>query len=250
MSQETTTTSRARARNLKGKPALICQHLTRARHYIRAARLAAIFLALTCSLNAAAHEDQAFHLAGARFCIDPASVQVTLELPNLERITSTRQLLAADLGKLLEATLKRAGVDYSVQGRCARARDYIVLAADVRYLDPETYRGFGKDAYSYTLVLQVGCYAATSAQQLPESRYTAFLSDIYAQGYNGRPFEPFVAGEGEKLVQGLTAYWWEDNPPRTLGATLLPPLLGTVLALLCSMVVWWVLRRNRIGKST
>lgn len=196
-----------------------------------------------------AHENQAFHLGGTTFCVDPASVQVALELPSRTRTAAAKTILERDLAQMLRTTLARSGVAFEVRERCAGARDYTLLVAEVRYLDPKSYVGFGKQAHTYTLLLQVGGYAAAPSvaltQQLPSNRYNAWLSEIYAEGDEGRPFEPFVVGEGRKLAQGLTAYWWEDNPRRSLRAALLPPLLGSTLALVSGATVWWLLRRQR-----
>jgi hypothetical protein len=80
----------------------------------------------------------------------------------------------------------------------------------------KSYAGFGKQAHTYNLFLQVGRYADASSvaltQQLHANRYNAWLSEVYAEGDTGGPFEPFVVGEGRRLTQGLMAYWWEDNP--------------------------------------
>jgi hypothetical protein len=210
---------------------------------------------LACwSSPAYAHEGQEFHLAGATFCVDPASVQVSLDLPSRERTASARKVLERDLLKMLEATLERGGVAFDVRDRCADARDYTLLVADVRYLDPRNYIGFGDGAHTYTLSVQIGGYTdAPSVQlleQLPTTNYHAYLSEIYAEGDEGKPFEPFVVSEGSRLVQGMTAYWREDNPRRSLRAALLPPLLGGALALLSGASAWWALRRRGAGKRS
>jgi len=217
---------------------------------IRTVGLWSGFALVVCWLSVArGHENQAFHLAGASFCVDPASVQVVLDLPGPQPTASAQKVLKRDLSKMLETALSRSQVAYRVLDRCTDARDYTLLVADVRYLDPETYVGFGTQAYNYNLFLQVGDYDnATSVQrtqQLPTDRYNAFLSEIYVEGDGGGPFEPFVVREGSELVQGLATYWWEDNPRRSFRATVLPPLLGTVFALLSSVSVGWALRRGR-----
>lgn len=219
----------------------------------RTAGLCGLLIALICwSVPANAHEDQEFHLAGATFCVDPASAQVALDLPSRERTASAQKILKRDLMKMLTATLDRSGVAYEVKERCTAARDYTLLVADVRHLDPETYIGFGEGAHTYSLFLQIGGYTdAVSVQlleQLPTTNYSAYLSEIYAEGDEGRPFEPFVVSEGARLVQGVAAYWWEDNPRRSLRVALLPPLLGGTLALLSGASVWWALRRRGANK--
>lgn len=221
----------------------------------RTVGLCGLFIALACwSSPVGTHEGQEFHLPGASFCVDPASVQVRLNLPSQERTASAQKVLKRDLLEMLETTLDRAGVAYEVRDRCAGARDYTLLVADVRYLDPETYIDFGKGAHTYSLYLQVGGYTdAASAQlleQLPTTNYSAYLSEIYAEGDEGKPFEPFVVSEGSRLVQGVTAYWWEDNPRLDLRATLLPPLLGGMLALQSGVSAWWALRRKGAGKRS
>ena len=222
---------------------------------IRTAGLWSVLVLVVCWFSVArGHENQEFHLAGTNFCVDPASVQVVLDLPGPQQPASTQKALKRDLSKMLEAALSSSQVSYRVLNSCADVRDYTLLVADVRYLDPETYVGFGEQAYNYNLFLQVGDYddaaSVQRTQQLPTDRYNAFLSEIYVEGDEGRPFEPFVVREGSELVQGLAAYWWEDNPRRSFRATVLPPLLGIVLALLSGVSVRWVLRRGRATNAT
>lgn len=224
------------------------------RYMTRAAGLRSVLVCAAGWLAAAtAHENQKFHLAGATFCVDPASAHVSLDLPRPQRTASARKVLKGKLLKMLEATLSRSQVSYRVSDRCADARDYTLLVADIRYLDPKTYVGFGNQAYNYNLFLQVGSYdnavSVQLTQQLPTDRFNAFVSEIYAEGDEGKPFEPFVVGEGSKLVQGLTAYWWEDNPRKSLRARLLSPLLGGALALLSGVTAWWVLRRRGVSEQ-
>ena len=218
----------------------------------RTAPLCGLLVALTCWAGPAhAHENQDFHLAGTRFCVDPASAQAVLDLPSPARAASSRKVLERDLLETLTAALARSGVAYEVRDRCAGAPDYALLVADVRYLDPATYVGFGDGAHNYTLFLQVGGYRGAAAVRrdgrLLTNRYNAWRSEIYAEGDAGRPFEPFVVGEAARLVGGLAAYWWEDNPRRNLRAALLPPLLGGALALIVGGALWRALRRRRTG---
>ena len=203
------------------------------------------------SSPATAHEDAPFHLGGARLCVDPASVQVALALGTRQAgAAAAYTLLRRDLTAMLTATLARSGVTYRIEESCAGAADYTLLKADVRYLDPATYLGFGRDAHNYNLFVQVGGYDAPAAVArngfLPTYRYTASLSEIYTRDDTDAALGPFVVGEGEKLVGALTAFWWEDNPRLGLRAALLPPLLGTVLALVSGGVVWSLLRRRRV----
>lgn len=155
----------------------------------------------------------------------------------------------------LKAAMNRSQVIHKIKERCTDSHNYTLLVADIRYLGPKTYIGFGEGAYNYTLSLKTSGYADPSsvkrAQGLSTNTYNAFLSEIYAEGDEGRLFEPFVVSEGSELVQELTAYWWEDNPRRSRRATLLPPLLGGALALLSGVVAaWWALRRRSAGKKS
>lgn len=107
---------------------------------------------------AAAHEDGEFHLAGATFCVYPASVQIALDLPSPKRTVSARETLERDLLGMLEDALDRSGVAFDVIDRCTGTSHYTLLVADVRHLDPRTYVGFGKGAHNQSLSLQVGGY--------------------------------------------------------------------------------------------
>lgn len=200
------------------------------------------------AVTAGAHEDAEFHLAGLTFCVDTDSVQVDLELPDAPRRATAQAALTRSLAEQLEAVFARTGVAAAFQASCAGSRAYTILTADVRYLDPESYVGFGNQPYNYTLFVQVGRHNGMAALEalghLPDNQYNAWVSEIYAEGDAGRPFEQFVPEQAAPLIGGLTSYWWEDNPIRAGGSRLAPPLIGGVLALATAFVLLRLLRRR------
>lgn len=198
--------------------------------------------------SAWAHEDAEFHLAGLRFCVDPNSVQVRLEMPNGERAVagqrSLRQALRADLRNVLGATGVRADFAES----CADSPTYTILTVEARYLDPESYVGFEPRSYAYVVYMQVGRHDGLASllenQLLPDNRYNAYTSEIYAEPEGGEMVEAFMVEPAETLVWKLAGFWWEDNPLPSHLARFGPPAVGGLLALLTVLLL---LRLRKVG---
>ncbi|MBB5234313.1 hypothetical protein [Deinococcus budaensis] len=214
-------------------------------------------LSLTCAALlgvAGAHGEEASDLRGVTLCLDGASVQVKVEEMPSARAAQVQRELASALTQSLTSTLKRAKVRHQVRPSCEGRRGLTHLQAEVRYLNPRTYVGFGDPAYSYQVALRVTDPPASRpglAQATGTAReFQAAWSDIHSEARTVRAFAPVVAGWGEETVRDLVLVWRRDNPslaerlaqqgPLTLG--LLGVGVGTLIA---GAGLWWRRRRSR-----
>ena len=209
-------------------------------------------LLLGCLLNTAlAHGDFPIHLAGQTLCLAPTSVIFDFEEMDAARQAAARDGLVQTLRADLTNVLSAANVNLEERATCADADAFVLLTVWVRYLDPRTYIGFGEDAYSYDLSLQVGALAEDALAAgsgdapvpLQNLRFAASAGDIHSEGETGAPFEEAVEAQAAPLIGTLAAAWWEDNPP---GAwrKFLPPLLGVTLGALTVAAVLAVAKRR------
>ena len=213
-------------------------------------------LLLGCLLNTAlAHGDFPIHLAGQTLCLAPTSVIFDFEEMDAARQAAARNELVRELRADLTNVLATANVNLEEQTSCAADDAFVLLTVGVRYLDPRTYIGFGEDAYSYDLSLQVGALEdalAAGSESTPVTlqnlRFAASAGDIHSEGEIGAPFEEAVETQAAPLIGALAAAWWEDNSP---GAwrKFLPPLLSVGLSVLIAAVIFAVARSRRRARS-
>ena len=206
---------------------------------------------LGCLPTALAHGDFPIHLAGQTLCLAPISVALDFEEIDAARQAAARNGLLQTLRTDLTNVLYAANVDLEEQTSCADAASFVLLTVWVRYLDPRTYIGFGEDAYSYDLSLQVGALEkdalAAGAEDTPvtlqDLRFAASAGDIHSEGETGAPFEEALEAQAAPLIGTLAAAWWEDNPPGRW-RRFLPPLLGVTLGALTVAAVLAVAKRR------
>ena len=208
-------------------------------------------LLLVCLLNTAfAHGDFPIHLAGQTLCLAPTSVALDFEEMDAARQAAARNGLLQTLRTDLTRVLSTANVNLEERASCADADAFVLLTVWVRYLDPRTYIGFGEDAYSYDLSLQVGTLedvlgaeSESTPVTLQDLRFAASAGDIHSEGETGAPFEEALEAQAAPLIGTLAAAWWEDNPPGRW-RRFLPPLLGVTLGALTVAAVLAVAKRR------
>lgn len=188
---------------------------------------ATIWVAAWIAGTAFAHGVGRAELTGTRPCVDARSLELVFEGLDAERRARARAVLHADLGGMPAALLSAAGVALERAHACLSGSDALRLRAEVRYLDPERYRGFGDPAYSYTLTLRVGPppgveSGAESGAELgvePDGdvlapAFVAGRSDIHSEPRDGGPFERQLAWAARELLADLALAWHDDNPAR------------------------------------
>lgn len=173
-------------------------------------------------------------LGGVRLCTAPTSVQVSLEgAPWADKSGSSEaeERIRTALLSSLTRSLTAAGIPHTTT--CAGSSG-VVIALDLRYLDPETYLGFPENAYTYVSAAQVGTLGRgadlTSELTLSESRYSASASDII-QAAGAAELEAQALALGEAQVTALAGAWLEANRVTARSYLLFAGLGGALLAL-------------------
>lgn len=163
--------------------------------------------ALAGSWAAAHGEGAGVQLRGAVLCVDPSSAAV-----KFVGVPAARQRQAARLRPALHAALLgalRAGrVRHEVRASCGQHRGVTRLQVEVRYLDPETYVGFGDPAYSYVMGLRVGLTGVGAASP----SFSSSWNDIHSEARTGRTFEAALGTLGRVQAQDLVRAWRQVNP--------------------------------------
>ena len=200
-------------------------------------------LLAACLLSASlAHEQMDNHLARTALCADSDSVRAVVETPVQQRGRTAETTITRRLGETLGTMLAASEVEIR-DDSCRGADGYIVLSADVRYLDPESYIGFGTDPYTYEVSLRVGAYVNREAEMLKSVQYAARTSDIYPEGDRDAPLEEEIVAQGRTLTRRLISFWWEDNPRRgSVWVMYRPQIFGVALTLLTIGVTWLTLK--------
>lgn len=177
---------------------------------------AARALVLTVAVlgGALAHgESPVVNLRGAVLCLDPASVQLRFEDTPAARQEPVR-VVKDTLSRSLTAGLRAGRVRHEVRASCLGHVAPVRILAEVRYLNPRNYVGFGDPAYSYTLTVRVGSPGGFPASGVlaPVIQFASSLSDIHSEARTGKSVANLLTGLGQVQVQDLVRAWQKDNP--------------------------------------
>jgi len=137
--------------------------------------------------------------------------------------------------RTLRTQLQRAGVTHRAAESCPGARGFVLLGVSARYLDPETYRGFPANSYTYVTTGQVGAHVegATTGTSLQGSVYGASESDLFAAPSDEALRRELVA-LGHDQVRALTRAWLAANVVPTAHYLM---FAGVALALIVARAV-------------
>ncbi len=194
---------------------------------------ARLLLAALWSGFALAHGQTVSQLGGRTLCLDASSVQVRLEGVTAPQHGGAQSQLERALRRALLNGLSASGVRHEVRASCRGSAAFARLSAEVRYLDPQHYLGYGDSAYSYGVGIWVGAWEGPAQTRGAADLFNAFWSDIHAESPAKGPFEPVVAAWGEEQVRDLAVAWHADNKPLLERLSEAPPLwLGVVGALI------------------
>lgn len=152
-------------------------------------------------------------LGRVALCTAASSVRVVFEDMGSWGQHLAKPRLERALRQRLNDALAKAGVARVRSASCQSRDAALQLVANVRYLDPKHYVGFGDPAYSYSLSLSVTRAPLVAGKTA--LRFAAGHSDIHSETRTGRKFEGVVAEWGAELVGDLAQAWRKANPGAT-----------------------------------
>ncbi|MGL4609473.1 MAG: hypothetical protein ACRCYY_07275 [Trueperaceae bacterium] len=179
-----------------------------------------------------AHNVNYASLPGVKLCVDPRSVQVTVNVPNAPE--GVVEKIKANLTKSLHTTLTNYQVPFEEKEECKSEDGFILSGFHVGWLED------GQSPPSYVLVLatQVGktpdviqkLGAGVMLENLTfDYSYTGFVleSDLT------KPFDEELPIFNEDTFIDLATAWWEGNPeglPQVSYLSYLPQIMGGSMA--------------------
>ncbi len=157
---------------------------------------------------AGAHGQTINTLGGSVLCLDPASVEVTVQDLQRPHPAAVRAALLQDLTRTLRADLTRSRVPTKSRPSCQGDAAYTQLAVEVRYLNPRNYVGFGDPAYSFSLYARVMDLRTDPITY----RFVSGYDDIHSEGRTHQPFEGALRTWGAEEVRDVAVAWHTTNP--------------------------------------
>jgi hypothetical protein len=214
--------------------------------------LRVVLLCLSCLMPIVlAHNVNYAALPGVKLCVDPRSIQVTVNVPNAP--ADVVETIKAKLQRSLHTTLTNYQVPFDEKEHCKSDDGFVLSGFHVGWLDD------GQNPPSYVVVLatQVGRSPAQS-QELGAAVLLENLTFDYS--YTGfvlaadltRPFEEELPLFNEDTFFDLATAWWEGNPNGLPTVSYLPQIIGGSMAafflLLGGIVLYRQMRENKKAK--
>jgi hypothetical protein len=198
-----------------------------------------------------AHNVNYAALPGVKLCVDPRSIQVTVNVPDAP--ANVVETIKAKLQRSLHLTLTNYQIPFDEKEQCKSDDGFVLSGFHVGWLDD------GQNPPSYVVVLatQVGrtpsqdqeLGAAVMLENLTfDYSYTGFVlaSDI------NKPFEEVLPVFNEDTFIDLSTAWWEGNPNGLPEVSYLPQVIGGSMAvfflLLGGLFLYKQMRENRKAK--
>lgn len=210
-------------------------------------------MCLLCILPlSSAHNVTYAALPGVKLCVDPRSVQVTVNVPNApENVVET---IKAKLERSLRTTLTNYQVQFDEKKNCKSEDGFILSGFHIGWLDD----GQNPPAYVVVLATQVG-KTPEANQDLGAAVILENLTFDYA--YTGlllesdlsKPFEEELPTFNEDTFIDLATAWWEGNPNGLPTVSYLPQIIGSSMAafflLLGGIFLYRQMRENKRSQS-
>jgi hypothetical protein len=212
-----------------------------------------ILACLVClAPTVSAHNVNYAALPGVRLCVDPRSIQVTVNVPDAP--ATVVETIKAKLQHSLHTTLTNYQVPFEEKKQCKSDDGFILSGFHIGWLDD----GQNPPAYVVVLATQVGrtptqeqdLGAAVMLENLTfDYSYTGFItaSDLT------RPFEEELPIFNEDTFKDLATAWWEGNPNGLPKVSYLPQIIGGSMAafflLLGSAFLYKQMRENKKAKT-
>lgn len=184
-------------------------------------RLLAAVLLAGCLVTAFAQDEDEdegpFHdLKGQTLCVDSSSVLVSFDNVDSTRIDKAKAKLLSPLKDNLKRTLSASNVTVEFPTSCSGRDGFVVVFARVTFLDPTTYKHYGKQAFGLTLSVQTGKKAdatyLVSHNVLPELRFGTIDEVAFSEFEQRKDFESYLTTEVNVLLTELVQAWHTDNP--------------------------------------
>ncbi len=174
-------------------------------------------------------------LPGVRLCVDPRSIQVSVNVPNAPE--DVVEKIKAKLERSLHATLTNYQVPFDEKKVCKSEDGFILSGFHIGWLDD----GQNPPAFVVVLATQVGkspdvnqdLGAALVLENLTfDYAYTGLLLESDLMG----PFEEDIPNFNEDTFMDLATAWWEGNPNGLPRVSYLPQIIGGSLAALVLLI--------------
>jgi hypothetical protein len=168
-------------------------------------------------------------LPGVKLCVDPRSVQVTVNVPDAP--AGVVETIKSKLEASLRTTLKNYQVPFDEKKECQSDDGFILSGFHIGWLDD----GQSPPAFVVVLATQVGKTPAEN-QSLGAAVVLENLTFDYA--YTGillesdltRSFEEELPTFNEDTFKDLSTAWWEGNPNGLPTVSHLPQIVGGSMA--------------------
>ncbi len=189
-----------------------------------------ILLIFLCLLPlTSAHNVTYAALPGVRLCVDPRSVQVTVNVPHVPE--GVVEKIKGKLERSLRTTLTNYQVPFDEKKECKSEDGFILSGFHIGWLDD----GQNPPAYVVVLATQVG-KSPEPEQGLGAAVVLGNLTFDYA--YTGlllesdltKPFEEELPVFNEDTFKDLATAWWEGNPNGLPTVSYLPQIIGGSMA--------------------
>jgi hypothetical protein len=195
-----------------------------------------LLICLFCVLPfVSAHNVTYASLPGVKLCVDPRSIQVTVNVPSTPE--GVVEKIKAKLEHSLHTTLTNYQVPFEEKKGCTSEDGFILSGFHIGWLDD----GQNEPAFVVILATQVG-KAPELTQELGAAVMLENLTFDYA--YTGlllksdldRPFEEELPTFNEDTFKDLATAWWEGNPNGLPTVSYLPQIIGGSMAVLVLLI--------------
>ncbi len=208
-----------------------------------------LFTCLLCALPlTAAHNVTYAALPGVRLCVDPRSVQVTVNVPDAPE--GVVEKIKGKLESSLRTTLTNYQVPFDEKKECKSEDGFILSGFHIGWLDD----GVNLPAFVVIQATQVGKSPAPdqglgAAVMLENLTFDYAYTGLILESDLTKPFEEELPIFNEDTFKDLSTAWWESNPNGLPTVSYLPQLIGGSMAafflLLGGIFLYQQMRENK-----
>lgn len=160
---------------------------------------------------AAAHGVSYNDLGTLTLCLDPATVQVTIESADPVLDTLHTGVVAERLRESLRATLTEYRVPFAEKASCAGEAGFVYSLFYVHW----TYQAGEEPTFVFAAALQVGeapaSFQAAPELVLPNQRFDAYTANLLFESDMDAPVHRVLPLDNEQMMLELATAWWDDH---------------------------------------